>query len=67
MKSCVDLDLQKVPKENMVGHHETCCLLFANYGFWFAFFIVWMMFGVDQLVLCATYGCNNFGECGCAI
>ncbi len=66
-----------MPKEKIVGHHETwrdCnsftfmfLTLFANYGFWFAFFIVWMMFGVARLVFCATFGCNAFGECECAI
>jgi ABC-type transport system involved in Fe-S cluster assembly fused permease/ATPase subunit len=28
-----------------------CCLLFVHYGFWLAFFTVWMVLGVDRLVL----------------
>jgi hypothetical protein len=27
------------------------CLLFIGYGFWFALFKVWIVLGVDQLVL----------------
>jgi hypothetical protein len=43
-----------------------CCLLFADYVFWLAFFTVWMALGVDRLVLCvtsSTYELEGSADC----
>jgi hypothetical protein len=49
-----------MPKEETIGNHETLngviplllfcffdVLLFAGYEFWFAFYLIWTMFGID--------------------
>jgi hypothetical protein len=43
-----------------------CCLLFADYVFWLAFFTFWMALGVDRLVLCvasSTYAMKGSADC----
>jgi hypothetical protein len=43
-----------------------CCLLFADYVLWLAFFTVWMTLGVDRLVLCvasSTYAMEGSADC----
>jgi hypothetical protein len=41
------------------------CLLFANYGFWLAFFIVWTRLDIDQLVsYAASWMCGLEGKFG---
>jgi hypothetical protein len=39
------------------------CLLFANYGFWLAFFTVWTALDIDQLIsYTASWMCGLEGK-----